>query len=324
MKFSVARGEFLEALSAASRALSARSTLPILSGILIEASSENGLTIQSTDLEISIKQSLGADVQQEGSAVFPGKLFTDIVRSLPESAVSVHKESDTATIACDTSSFSVKTLSPDDFPRFPEVPASEATEIDTKVFASLVSHVSKAVSRDETRPILTGVLVSVYGPSLRMVATDSYRLAVKETVLEGDTGAEMEAVVPGKALDEVSRLASTDKVSIAVAENQAVFRFGSTIFVTRRIEGSFPNWKQLIPKETETTVTVGRGRTDTSSEESLPLGSAQHADETIGLGRRQDPEPLGNHARCRRRFRGPDGGSTRGGCGDRIQSRFPV
>jgi len=151
----------------------------------------------------------------------------------------------------------VRTLPADDFPKFPHVSSQQNVELDKNVFSSLVAHVSKAVSRDETRPILTGVLLVVDGPTLRMVATDSYRLSVKEVLLEQDTGQDIEVVVPGKALEEISRLAASEKISMGVAENQAVFSFGETVFVTRRIEGTFPNWRQLIPKDVETTFTVG-------------------------------------------------------------------
>jgi len=257
MKFSIARSDLLEALSAAGRALSARSTLPILSGILVEVSADGTVVVQATDLEVSVRHSVRASVEAEGTTVFPGRLTTDIIRSFPEAAVSVSVDRNTATISCETSSFSVKTMSSDDFPKFPHITAQDTVDIDTKTFASLVGHVARAVSRDETRPILTGVLVVVDGPTLRMVATDSYRLAVKEVILERDTEAEVEVVVPGKALEEIGRLATAESITMGVAENQAVFTFGPTTFVSRRIEGTFPNWRQLIPKEAETHFTVG-------------------------------------------------------------------
>jgi len=127
------------------------------------------------------------------------------------------------------------------------------------VMSQAVSHVAKAVSRDETRPILTGVLMTVDGPTLKMVATDSYRLAVKEIVFEGDNTEEVDVVVPGRALDEATRMAAGEsQISVGVSENQVVFEAGTTIFVTRRIEGAFPNYRQLIPKDPETRVTIPR------------------------------------------------------------------
>lgn len=255
MKFSIARGELLDALSAASRALSSRSTLPILSGVLIEASGDH-IVVQATDLEISVKHSVSAGIESEGSAVLPGKLTADIVRSLTEAAVVIEVEKDKAQITSESSSFSVKTLSPEDFPKFPEVEPDRKAILQREAFTSLVTHVSKAVSRDETRPILTGALMALDGPVFRMVATDSYRLAVKEIVLEKPPAEEIEVVVPGRALDEVGRLAADESIEVGVSENQVVFSFGKTVFVTRRIEGAFPNWRQLIPKEEGTVLTV--------------------------------------------------------------------
>jgi DNA polymerase-3 subunit beta len=211
--------------------------------------------LQATDLEVSVRVEVEANVEKAGQAVFPGKLVGDIVRSLPEAAVSISLEGELAVISCEQSSFTVRTLSPEDFPRFPEIEESTSVEIDTKSLATATEHVSRAVSRDETRPILTGVLVSIDGPILKMVATDSYRLAVKEITLESPADASVEVVVPGRALVEVSKLAAgEDAVKVGIAENQVVFEFGSTSFITRRIEGSFPNYKQLIPAEIETSV----------------------------------------------------------------------
>jgi len=259
MKLTMARGELLESLSVAGRGLSSRSTLPILSGILISATDSGEVVFQATDLEISVRHTASALVERTGNSVLPGKLLSDIVRSLPESAVTLDVTNDTASIACGQASFTVKTLSPEDFPRFPEIEADKSVSIPAQVFAELVAHVSKATSRDETRPVLTGVLLVVEGHTVRMVATDSYRLSVKEIVLAEPPGEDVEVVIPGKALEEAVRMASGRKiVDLGVSDNQVIFDFESTTFITRRIEGSFPNYRQLLPKEYETTVTVSK------------------------------------------------------------------
>lgn len=256
MKISIARSELLEALGVVGKGMSARSTLPILSGILM-TSSGTEIQMQSTDLEVSVRHTSPALVEQEGQMVLPGKLLTDIVRSLPEAAVTIEAEGDIASVRCQHSSFTVKTLRPADFPKFPEVEINKKITLSAEILSSMVKQVSKAVSRDETRAILTGILLLVEGPTIKMVATDSYRLAVRERVLEQIPGEDIEVVVPGKALEEVSRLAGEGgEVSLGVSENQIVFEFGDTTFITRRIEGTFPNYKQLIPKETETTAVV--------------------------------------------------------------------
>jgi DNA polymerase-3 subunit beta len=259
MRISVARGELLEALSVVGKGLSSRTTLPILSGILVSASGDR-VVLQSTDLEVSIRNTLGANVEKEGQTVVPGRLVTDIVRSLPEAAVTIDATArDHAVITCGTASFNVRTLSPEDFPKFPEVHAEKTATIPTETLVSIVRQVSKAVSRDETRPILTGVLTVIDADSVRMVATDSYRLAVREVPLQSQIAEPLEVVVPGKAMEEVPKLAgSAESVSLGVSENQVVFEFGDTVYVSRRIEGNFPNYKQLIPKERETLVTVPR------------------------------------------------------------------
>lgn len=256
MKISIARSELLEALSTVSKGMSARSTLPILSGVLIDAEAE-GIRLQATDLEISIRHTAPALIEQPGQIVIPGKLLMDIVRSLPEAAVTIETEGETAHIRCQHSSFTVKTLKPSDFPKFPEVQVDKSITLSSSTLVSMVKQVSKAVSRDETRAILTGILLIIEGPSIKMVATDSYRLAVREVILETSAGEDVEVVIPGKALEEVTRLGSdAEKVILGISENQIVFEFGNTIFVTRRIEGTFPNYKQLIPKESETTAVV--------------------------------------------------------------------
>lgn len=256
MKFSIARSELLEALTVVSKGMSARSTLPILSGILL-ACSDDHLIMQATDLEVSVRHKTPVLVEESGTTVVPGKLLADIVRSLPEAAVTLHTEGDVVSVRCQHSSFTVKTLNPGDFPKFPEVSVDTSVTLPAQMLSSMVKKVSKAVSRDETRAVLTGVLVVVEGPSLRMVATDSYRLAVVERILEESPSEEIEVIIPGKALEEITRLASTAAdVILGVSENQIVFIFKETTFVTRRIEGTFPNYKALIPKESDTVVSV--------------------------------------------------------------------
>ena len=256
MKITISRSELLTALSVVGRGMSARSTLPILSGILFSAT-EGSILMQATDLEVSVRHTSPALVEQAGQVVLPGKLLTDIVRSLPEAAVTIEIEGEVALVRCQHSSFTVKKLNPADFPKFPEVSVDKKIILESGTLISMVRQVSRAVSRDETRATLTGVLFVVEGPTVRMVATDSYRLAVRELVLETVAGEDVEVVIPGKALEEVSKLAGDIKeVSIGVSENQIVFEFGETTFVTRRIEGTFPNYRQLIPKEAVTNAVI--------------------------------------------------------------------
>ncbi|MRS13233.1 MAG: DNA polymerase III subunit beta [Actinobacteria bacterium] len=258
MKISIARGELLEALSVVSRGLSSRTTLPILSGIHVSTDGDTAV-FQATDLEVSIKTSCKARVEQPGKSVLPGRLLTDVARSLPEAAITIDTSTpNTASVVCGQSSFSMKTLSPEDYPKFPEVAPGQETVLPAETFSHVVHQVSKSVSRDETRPILTGVLVVVETGTLRMVATDSYRLCVREVPLE-KAPADIELVVPGKAIEDVAKLVgSSENITLGVSENQVIFTFGATTFISRRIEGSFPNYNQLLPKEHTTRATVDR------------------------------------------------------------------
>lgn len=258
MKISIARGELLDALSTVSRGLSSRTTLPILSGIHVSTHNDEAI-FQATDLEVSVKTSCKARIEDGGQTVLSGKLLTDIIRSLPEAAITITSDiSGTANITCGQSSFTMKTLPPDDYPKFPEVTPNETVSLPAEEFSHVVHQVSRSVSKDETRPILTGILVVVEDGVLRMVATDSYRLCIKEATVSGVSGG-IELVVPGKAMEDVAKLVgSAETVSIGVAENQVVFTFGNTTFISRRIEGTFPNYRQLLPKEFVTRVVVDR------------------------------------------------------------------
>jgi DNA polymerase-3 subunit beta len=258
MKVSIARGALLDAVSTVSRALSSRTTLPILSGIHISAQKDS-IILQATDLEVSIRTSAVGRVEEPGQTVIPGRLLTDIIRSLPEAAVTLDmSQPGVASITCGQSSFTMKTLAPDDYPKFPTVEPSETVELPTEVFSHVVHQVARAVSRDETRPVLTGILVVIDSGILRMVATDSYRLCVKEVAIEGVVG-NIELVVPGKAMEDVAKLAgSTETITLGVSENQVIFTFEDTTFISRRIEGSFPNYRQLLPKEYTTRAIVDR------------------------------------------------------------------
>lgn len=293
MKLTVARGELVESLTTVSRGLSSRSTLPILSGILVSATQAGEVTLEATDLEISVRNSLSlASVERQGSVVVPGRLFSDIIKSLPEAAVTLSVEDGVAAVSCLHASFTVKTLSAEDFPRFPQVDADKEITLPAENVADLVRHVGRAVSRDETRPVLTGILVTLEGTTFKMVATDSYRLAVKETHLEAAADQTVEMVVPGKVMEEIAKMAPLkEDVLVGLAENQAVFSFSNTQIVTRRMEGSFPNYRQLIPKDTETRVEVNREelhaavkRVSLLAQHNTPLRITVSADDqTLGL-----------------------------------------
>lgn len=254
MKFSINQSELQNALSVVLKGIATRSTLPILSGVFLDAKGDT-IVLQTTDLELSVQYTVAALVEDEGRAVVPGKLFSDIVKSLPDAAVHVEADEDSAAITCDTASFSIKALNPDDFPGFPQVDTTQKIDIPFPQFASMVRRVARVVSKDESRAILTGVLITLEEKRLKMVATDSYRLAITETILSDTQADELQAVISGSFLQEIAALPKTeDPVSLALAENQIVITYRDTVFINRRIEGNFPNYKQLLPDSYTTRV----------------------------------------------------------------------
>lgn len=254
MKLSINQSELANALSVVSKGASVRSTLPILSGILLRAY-DNTLTLEATNLDLSIRCTAAALIEEEGETVVPSKLILDVVKSLPNSAVHLDSTVDQITILCETSSFSIRTLMPEDFPSFPEVSPETSISIPFSMFSDMAKRVSKVVSRDESRAILTGVLIESEGNLLRMVATDSYRLAFAETRLE-EAGGDFNAVVAGSFLSNVAGMSDSGEcIDFEVAENQIIIRCGTTTFVNRRIEGNFPRYSQLLPDAYNTRAT---------------------------------------------------------------------
>lgn len=273
MKFSINQGELSNALSIVLKGISNRSTLPVLSGILLTAEGDR-LVLQTTDLELSIKYSCAALIEEPGSTVVPGKLFADIVRSFPDAAVHFSGDDDQAHITCDTASFSLKVLSAQDFPAFPEVTPDQRIEVPFALFSSMVRRVARVVSKDESRAILTGVLITREEGKLRMVATDSFRLAITETELPDCGPEDFQAVIAGSFLSEIATLPKTESpVSIALAENQIVVTCDDTVFINRRIEGNFPNYKQLLPDSYTTRATIEVDKLAASVRRASLLGS---------------------------------------------------
>ena len=237
MKFSINQSELQNALSVCVKGSSTRSTLSILAGVYIKAE-EGSITLQTTNLELSIKVTCSALVEEQGESVVPAKLFLDIVKNLPDMAVRIEADASTAVVFCDSTTFSLKALNPLDFPAFPEVEADQEAQFPFSVFSKMVKRTSKVVSHDETRIVLTGVLISCVGTELKMVATDSYRLAVAETELSQPCPEEFEAVISGSFLSDIASLPQSDQpITLALSENQIIVKYQDTTFINRRIEG---------------------------------------------------------------------------------------
>ncbi|MGA8744321.1 MAG: DNA polymerase III subunit beta [Solirubrobacterales bacterium] len=261
MKLSAQREELVAKLSVVSRAVSNRAATQALSGILISASAD-GATLAATDLEMGLRTGLQAEVSGEGSVLLPGRLIAEVSRSLAGATVEIEsRESERdVEIRSAESSFHLRLLPAEDFPKFPDAEGEPLT-IPAAALASSVELVARAASRDDMRPVLTGVLVSAAGREMTMVATDSYRLAVKRTELESEIGGELEANVPARALRELGRILAAeevDQVSVTLLPNQAVFRAGAIVLNTRLIDGQFPNFRQLLPESYEHDVRLDR------------------------------------------------------------------
>jgi DNA polymerase-3 subunit beta len=259
VKISVSKDELVSALGVVARAVSTRTSVQILSGILLEAAGGE-LRLAATDMELSLRANVAAQIEGDGAIVLPGKTLVDIARLLPADEVSIeHKPSESVVhITSGSAAYTLHTYNPEDFPRLPDVTAVQTFAIDREALLETIHRVARASSRDESRPVLTGILVQFGSGKLVMAATDSYRLAVKETELGGNAP-DLEAIVPSRALQELARIASSgDTVDVGVHENQVVFGTEGTWLTTRRIDGQFPNYRQLLPEQFEHELTLPR------------------------------------------------------------------
>src|SRR4051812_3929995 len=259
MKLTCSREDLVQRLAIVARGVSTRMAVQILAGIRLTA--EGGtLALASTDMELSLRSSLEAQVEGEGAAVVPGRLLVDLARLLPESEVSFEHRPEEGVLRVECGSYSsrLNTYSVEDFPRLPEIEPSALHDVDRAALLETVARVSRSASRDESRPVLTGILVRFEPGKLVMAATDSYRLSVKETAI-ADDAPELEAIVPARALTELGRIAQGgDHIQLGVRENQVIFGVDDTWLTTRRIDGQFPNYRQLLPDAFEHEVTLQR------------------------------------------------------------------
>lgn len=262
MKLTTKREELVSKLSTVSRAVSTRAATQALSGVLLSAG-EGKLMLAATDLDLGMRTALDAEVAEPGTALLPGRLLAEVVRSLADSTVEIEtREAEhDVEIRSGSSSFHLRVLPAEDFPSLPEADAAGAMRIPAKALEASIDLVARAASRDDMRPVLTGVFVTAGGKEMTMVATDSYRLAVKRTELEGELSGEIEANIPARALRELSRILSSEgaeDAAISLLANQAVFEAGSVTLTTRLIEGQFPNFRQLLPESYEHDVRLER------------------------------------------------------------------
>jgi DNA polymerase-3 subunit beta len=252
LRITVPKDELAASLAIVARGVSTRTTVLVLNGIQLRAEG-NQLHLAATDMEVSLRTAVDAQVAGEGTVVVPGRLLLDIARSLPDGDVTIEHRPDEAVVVvtAGTATYRLHTYSSEDFPRLPDVDAVPLNAVDRAALSETIGRVGRSASRDESRPVLTGILVRFEPGRMVMAATDSYRLAVKETPVEG-TLPELEAIIPARALQELARIAGgADEVQLGMQENHVVFGAEGTWLTTRRIDGQFPNYRQLLPEQFE-------------------------------------------------------------------------
>jgi DNA polymerase III subunit beta len=262
MKITCTRDELLAKLQIVGRGVSTRSSVQILSGIMVRAdSAEQPVELCSTDMEISLRAPLVADVNEPGQTVLPGRLVLDIARRLPAQPITVDQQNGVARLECGASEYRLHTYLAEDFPRLPEVDRERLFAVDRKVFLETAEQVMRAASKDESRPVLTGILVELGGGTVTMAATDSYRMAVKTSQLQSGPPEELRPIVPARALAELVRIAPLvggEELEVAVEQNQVLFGMNGVWLSARRIDGQFPSYKQLLPDAFEHDVVLNR------------------------------------------------------------------
>lgn len=269
MKFTIQRDYFITQLNDTLKAISPRTTLPILTGIKIDAS-DNKLLLTGSDSEVSIEITIPAEINHEevvsiedkGSIVLPGRFFVDIIKKLPSTTVTIETNSQfQAKITSGQSEFNVSGLDPEQYPLLPQVSEEDSMTLPIKVLKNIIRQTNFAVSTSETRPVLTGVNWLIKDGELVCTATDSHRLALRRLKLENATVDNINAIIPGKALSELNKIISDDDETIDIffASNQVLFKVGHVNFISRLLEGNYPDTSRLFPESYETSLAINNG-----------------------------------------------------------------
>jgi len=259
MKIKVTKADLLEGLQTVQNVVSIRSTLPILSNVLLTA--EKGRVLLTTsDLDVTVRCAIEADVAKTGATTLPARRLSSIIRELPDSAIEIEiDDRDVATVQCSSSFFKIIGLSEDEFPPVPKADGKFSYQLDQGGFREMLRKCSYAASGDETRFVLNGVLLSFKGGKLAMVATDGRRLALVEHEVEFPKDAEKEMILPSKAVNELLHtLEDEGPLKVTAKDNQILFEYGNVLLASKLIDGTYPNYKQVIPAQCEERVTVER------------------------------------------------------------------
>jgi len=257
MKFTITREQLQEGLVAVAAVVPSKTTLPVLANILVEAT-KDGLRLSGTDLDIAVSTVVPASIDQEGAVTLPARKLVEIVRELPTAAIRMTTSGEQrVTIECGRSKFKLLGLPREEFPAFPGVKFEGGWKCAASEVQKLVGHVAFAASTEESRPILNGVLWELRPDRMRMVATNGHRLAKMDVPATGGSTADL--IVPPKALEQIRRLYPGDaEIELAKSDNHIGFRAGGTLVFSRLIEGPYPNYEQVIPRENDKQATVDK------------------------------------------------------------------
>ncbi|WP_283601074.1 DNA polymerase III subunit beta [Ligilactobacillus aviarius] len=263
MKFTIKRNAFIKKLTDVQRAISSKTAIEILTGLKITAM-ENSITLTGSDSDISIENEISTDdsnyellIDEPGSIVLPARFFSEIIKRLPESTFTIEvNEHFQATITSGQTEYQVNGVDADNYPHLPEIDTNEQLTIPADIMKQVINQTVIAVSTQESRPLLTGVHLTIKNGELHAVATDSHRLSQRKVKLSGAEDIDYDIIVPGRSLVELSRMIadSTGSLEIQIAENQILFNFDNTAFYSRLLEGMYPDTDRLIPQSSETEI----------------------------------------------------------------------
>ena len=266
MKFKIQQNTFYEGINNVQRAVSNKQTMPILTGIYIEAVKEKGLHLIATNLELGIECWISGEIENEGEIVLPANHLTNIVRELPQKEINIEVDTETfgAELKCANSEFNIKGFDPEEFPQLPEVNVPGKIKIQANKLKNLIDDVKFSISNDESQPALTGALMEMKENNIALISTNTYRLSYSKIKLNSDKINKQndinKIIIPGDTLNELSKLLTNDEkeVEILINSNYTSFNFEKITVISRLIEGQFPNYEQVIPDECNTKITVDK------------------------------------------------------------------
>lgn len=255
MKIFCSKDALLSGVNAVQKAISSKNTLPVLQGIWMNADSQS-LQFAATDLEMGIRCEVTSDVTEEGTMVVPAKLFSEIVRKLPDTIITLEENDKAITISYNDCKIILNGYDPEEFPLLPDLMDPVTFTLPTLIFKNMIRQTIFSCSIEENRPVFTGILLHIEGTNIRLVATDTHRLAYCIAPLSNNEESSFSGIIPAKTLSEIYRLLKDEDedLTISYGNNQVVFQFGSIYLLSRLIDGQFPNYKQVIPQTCETKV----------------------------------------------------------------------